>query len=93
MGGDWRPGGRPRRSSKLPLPQRVIVLDRRLRLDVQRERIGMDRRHHGHSITLTPGTVTVSIDDKPMLLHCLTKDGEDDLLEGDMERHVKRLYC
>ena len=53
----------------------------------------MDRRHHGHSITLTPGTVTVSIDDKPMLLHCLTKDGEDDLLEGDMERHVKRLYC
>ncbi len=46
---------------------------------------------YANSITLTPGTVTVSIDDNSMLIHCLTKDGEDSLLEGDMERHVKRL--
>ena len=46
---------------------------------------------YANSITLTPGTVTVSVDDKRMLIHCLAKDTEDGLLSGDMERHCKRL--
>lgn len=44
-----------------------------------------------NSITLTPGTVTVTVGDKTMLIHCLTKDAGDGLLGGDMERHCKEL--
>lgn len=44
-----------------------------------------------NSITLTPGTVTVDVGERELLIHCLTKEGEDGLLEGDMERHAKRL--
>ena len=68
-----------------------------LAIDPRMARIPYSTRHpfvtttYANSITLTPGTVTVSVDDKSMLIHCLTKDGEDSLIEGDMERHVKRL--
>jgi multicomponent Na+:H+ antiporter subunit E len=44
-----------------------------------------------NSITLTPGTVTVVVGDNTLLIHCLTKEAGDGLLEGDMERHVKEL--
>lgn len=46
---------------------------------------------YANSITLTPGTVTVLVGDKTMLIHCLTREAGDGLLEGDMERHVKEL--
>lgn len=46
---------------------------------------------YANSITLTPGTVTVLVEEKTMLIHCLTKEAGDGLLEGDMERHVRRL--
>jgi multicomponent Na+:H+ antiporter subunit E len=46
---------------------------------------------YANSITLTPGTVTVSVEDTRMLIHCLAQDTEDGLLTGDMERHCKRL--
>ncbi len=46
---------------------------------------------YANSITLTPGTVTVDVGERELLIHCLTKEGEDGLLEGDMERHAKRL--
>ncbi len=68
-----------------------------LAIDPRMARIPYSTKHpfvtttYANSITLTPGTVTVSVDDKSMLIHCLTKDGEDSLIEGDMERHVKRL--
>jgi len=66
-------------------------------IDPRMARVPYSTRHpfvtttYANSITLTPGTVTVSVDDKTMLIHCLTKEGEDSLREGDMERHVKRL--
>lgn len=68
-----------------------------LPIDPRMARVPYSTKHpfvtttYANSITLTPGTVTVSVDDKTMLIHCLTKDGEDSLREGDMERHVKRL--
>lgn len=46
---------------------------------------------YANSITLTPGTVTVIVGDNTMLIHCLTKEAGDGLLEGDMERHCKDL--
>jgi multicomponent Na+:H+ antiporter subunit E len=46
---------------------------------------------YANSITLTPGTVTVVVEERRMLIHCLTADAESGLKEGDMERHVKTL--
>lgn len=44
-----------------------------------------------NSITLTPGTVTVDVGERELLIHSLTRENEDSLRDGDMERHVKRL--
>ena len=44
-----------------------------------------------NSITLTPGTVTVDVGERELLIHSLTRENEESLLEGDMERQVKRL--
>ena len=46
---------------------------------------------YANSITLTPGTVTVLVDDTHMLIHCIAQEAEDGLASGDMERHCKRL--
>ena len=66
-------------------------------IDPRMARIAYSTRHpyvtttYANSITLTPGTVTVTVDERHMLIHCLCKEAEDGLVEGDMERHVKRL--
>ena len=46
---------------------------------------------HANSITLTPGTVTVAIDDDGFYVHALTKDFGDDVRQGDMDRRVTLL--
>jgi multicomponent Na+:H+ antiporter subunit E len=45
----------------------------------------------GNSITLTPGTVTVDDHDGELLVHCLTREGADALIEGEMNRRVAAL--
>ena len=44
----------------------------------------------GNSITLTPGTVCVKIEDKngEIIIHSLTKKGRKDLHAGDMDKRV-----
>lgn len=46
----------------------------------------------GNSITLTPGTVTVDIDGDEFVVHALSDKSAADLLSGDMERRVARLF-
>lgn len=46
----------------------------------------------GNSITLTPGTLTLDIEDNLFTVHALTRDTEEDLVSGDMEARVARLY-
>lgn len=46
----------------------------------------------GNSITLTPGTLTLDIEDNLFTVHALTRDTEEDLISGDMEARVARLY-
>jgi multicomponent Na+:H+ antiporter subunit E len=45
----------------------------------------------GNSITLTPGTVTVDDHEGDLYVHCLTRDGADALLDGEMNRRVAAL--
>ncbi|WP_308910949.1 Na+/H+ antiporter subunit E [Pseudokordiimonas caeni] len=44
-----------------------------------------------NSITLTPGTVTLDVNDDEILVHCLTADGAKDLLAGGMAARVVAL--
>lgn len=44
-----------------------------------------------HSITLTPGTITLDLDDGRYLVHALTPHTADGLIRGQMARRVARL--
>jgi multicomponent Na+:H+ antiporter subunit E len=44
-----------------------------------------------NSITLTPGTVTIDIEGDEMIVHALSQDLADGVLNGDMDRRVTAL--
>ena len=48
---------------------------------------------YANSITLTPGTVTVSVDErnKVMLVHALSDKSAESLLSGDMQDRIEKL--
>lgn len=70
---------------KMPIDPAMIKFDSVLKTDLSRTFLA-------NSITLTPGTVTVDIDDNTFLIHALTKESADDLLEGTMERKVAHVF-
>ncbi len=45
---------------------------------------------YANSITLTPGTLTVDVDDEEITVHALDSDSIEALHEGDMERRITR---
>ena len=45
---------------------------------------------YANSITLTPGTISVDVKKGEILVHALTREGADGLLEGEMDRRVTR---
>lgn len=45
---------------------------------------------YANSITLTPGTISVEVNDRSILVHALTAEGAAALAEGDMDRRVTR---
>lgn len=45
----------------------------------------------GNSITLTPGTLTLSIRDGHFTVHALTEAGARDIVDGEMDRRVRAL--
>lgn len=46
-----------------------------------------------NSITLTPGTITIDIKDgKYFVIHCISRKVADDLLSGEMERKIARIF-
>ena len=46
---------------------------------------------HANSITLTPGTVTVDIDDDSFIVHALGPEFGDDVRSGEMDKRVTAL--
>ena len=56
-----------------------------------RSRHPMDIATLGNSITLTPGTLTIRIRDGRLIVHALTREGADNLLDGEMNRRVSEL--
>ena len=46
---------------------------------------------YANSITLTPGTVTVDIDDRGFLVHALSPELGEGIKDGEMDRRVTRV--
>jgi multicomponent Na+:H+ antiporter subunit E len=44
---------------------------------------------YANSITLTPGTITIRIRDGVILVHALSEEAAEELLEGEMGRRVR----
>ncbi len=43
---------------------------------------------YANSITLTPGTISVDVGNGEILVHALTREGAQSLLDGEMDRRV-----
>jgi len=69
---------------KLPIKPTVVEIDSHCRHPI-------DLVILGNSITLTPGTLTLSIDDGRFMVHALTENGARDIEGGEMDRRVSEL--
>lgn len=70
---------------KMPIDPRLVRFKCGLTGDISRVTFG-------NSITLTPGTITADIVDGEFTVHALSKKTADDLLTGDMEKRVARIF-
>ncbi len=71
---------------KLPISPEIIKFDSKLPNDVALTTLA-------NSITLTPGTLTLDIDEKKKYyVHCLAKRHGDALLKGKMQSLVARVF-
>ena len=71
-------------SPKLPIEPTVVEFDTQCEHPV-------DRAILGNSITLTPGTLTLTIDEQHLTVHALTANGGRDIEGGEMDRRVSEL--
>jgi len=55
------------------------------------QRSALARSVFANSITLTPGTVSIEVDEKSILVHALTEQGAEELAGGGMDAMVCRL--
>jgi len=73
-----------------------IILDPRLPVSPTLVRVRPSQRStvglatHANSITLTPGTLTVEAEHDGFLVHALTREGAAGVLDGEMDRRVRR---
>ena len=70
----------------LPISPRLVEFD-----TLQEGSVGTVT--YANSITLTPGTITVRVlsADRKFIVHALTKEAAEGLLEGEMDRRVHRM--
>ena len=75
-----------------------VVLARELKLSTKVVEIDasqlsrVDQAILGNSITLTPGTLTLSVEDGQLRVHALTPEDADALQEGEMLRRVAAIH-
>ena len=76
--------------AKLVLDPRLPITPTLLRfVPSQQSAVGLAT--HANSITLTPGTITVQADRREFIVHALTREAAREVLEGEMDRRVRRL--
>ncbi len=73
------------------------ILDPRLPISPNMVRVkvtqksDLGRVSYANSITLTPGTVAVGVEEDSILVHALTKEAAETLAKGEMDRRVTKI--
>lgn len=70
---------------EMPIDPKFVWYDCTLKKDISQVTLA-------NSITLTPGTITTEITDGRYYVHCLDQKVADDLMAGDMEKRVARIF-
>jgi len=71
---------------KMPIEPSIITFETTLKKE-------MSIVAFANSITLTPGTITMDVHDgKYFVIHCISRKVADDLLSGEMERKIARIF-
>lgn len=76
--------------ARIVLGPRLKIAPRVFRHRVS-QRTDVGRVIYANSITLTPGTVSVYLENGVIQVHALTQSGADDILSGAMDARVTRL--
>jgi multicomponent Na+:H+ antiporter subunit E len=71
--------------AKIILSPSMPISPRLIRVDVK-QRTPLGQSLYANSITLTPGTISLDLRDDKILVHALTQDTADGVLEGTMDR-------
>lgn len=71
-------------SPSLPISPCVIVLE-------AGQQTELGKVIYANSITLTPGTVTMELDGKQVIVHALSREAANGLAGGDMDRKVTKM--
>ncbi len=66
---------------RLPIAPRIVRVTGTQKTD-------LCRVIFANSITLTPGTVSLELDEEDIVVHALTKEAADDVQSGNMDRRV-----
>ncbi len=66
-------------SPRLPIEPQFVKMKQPLKKDV-------NRALYGNAITLTPGTLTVGLDEEWIIVHALTNKAADDVVENRIKR-------
>ena len=69
---------------RLPIAPRIVRVNGTQKTD-------LCRVIFANSITLTPGTVSLDLDEEDIVVHALTKEAADDVQSGDMNHRVTTL--
>jgi multicomponent Na+:H+ antiporter subunit E len=67
---------------------RDLAIDPRLDWVPANQKSDLGTAVHANSITLTPGTISTSVEAGRILVHALSSDGIDELEQGAMDRRV-----
>jgi multicomponent Na+:H+ antiporter subunit E len=83
---------------KANLAVAAVILDPRLPIEPRTTRIepavygALPLTALANSITLTPGTLTVRVEERSLLVHTLVPSAREDLFEGALERAVRFVF-
>jgi len=71
-------------SPKMPISPELVETETDLKTDYGKTALG-------NSITLTPGTVTIEIENSKILVHAITKEHAQDIKNKDIEKKILRI--
>ena len=76
--------------AKIVLSPSLPVSPSIVRLKCPREEV-LPQAILGNSITLSPGTITIDIDEQEVLVHCLSEAGAVDVESGELLQRIREL--